>query len=953
MVTDPCIPEQTASLHLSMGEGGVIFRRFGGDEAQGGAVDLVRRCLNMNPGQAAQWLIDQAGGWQERSDVSRSPVPVRSAGGKRLDRASRTADEMEKVKRTWQRLTVGSDGPAHAEVDRRGLLPALESGLLRAYTTGSWQGRNFARGALGFEIIGPAGDTLALRVRNLGTKEAKYRYVFGGKGSPPWCNPAFFQVGEARSSQEIWVEGELSGIAVALALAQAGYGSVRVQGVAGASATPHLEHLQGGDAVYLYADPDASGNQARRKWASAAAARGVRVRQLPNDLFSEGDACDTLKKMGAAVMGSKVMQAVKGSEQGFEDVWVDASFRYGVRQGRICKLTQIRNSQDQLEDKQHTMTNFVAWIEQEVEVVNGSARPERVFHLAALLPGRTQAVRVEVKAAEFSSMNWVVEELGSEATLFPGPRHKDEVRAAIQLLSKERGIERVTRYRHTGWVREGGRWYFLTAQAVIGAEGETRRFEVELPDRLAAFALPAPDSRPEAAREALRASLSLLALVPDKVGVALLAAAYLAPLGRSKLTVWMVGLTGTNKTSFMALVQSHFGKGWTRDYLPESWHGSANGLEHIAFLAKDVLLVIDDFKPQGGKRDQDDMHAKAARIIQGVADGQGRTTMTAERETRAAYYPRGTVVSSAEELPRGHSNRARMFSVQVDRPLIGQQKERSAQFYAAEDLAAAGVYAQAMAGYVQFLADRLDRLMVGSETQQAHLRHYGQLFRGEHGRTSHNPAELSYGWRVMLSYALSTGAVTLEKAQALWQRGLTALSAVALEQDGLLRQVDPARQAVTFIAEWLRQGSVYLNLPDQLPDGLSPAGLGWEIQGDGKLAHQPFARNLGWMEDVDGRLWANFLPEVLYSELQQFCSRQSGSLPGKAALWSAMRSHFQRPGLMRCSSDRPTYRARAEDGSRPWVISLRFPFDPSMNEPEADQSDRQSEVLNSPFEPLV
>ena len=43
-------------------------------------------------------------------------------------------------------------------------------------------------------------------------------------------------------------------------------------------------------------------------------------------------------------------------------------------------------------------------------------------------------------------------------------------------------------------------------------------------------------------------------------------------------------------------------------HLPGSWSSTGNALEGLAFSAKDVLLVVDDFAPTGSATDVQRMH---------------------------------------------------------------------------------------------------------------------------------------------------------------------------------------------------------------------------------------------------------------------------------------------------------------------------------------------------------
>jgi hypothetical protein len=59
---------------------------------------------------------------------------------------------------------------------------------------------------------------------------------------------------------------------------------------------------------------------------------------------------------------------------------------------------------------------------------------------------------------------------------------------------------------------------------------------------------------------------------------------------------------GRFKTALASLLQQHFGAGFAAHRLPGSWASMANFNEVLAFIAKDALVVIDDFRPCAAER---------------------------------------------------------------------------------------------------------------------------------------------------------------------------------------------------------------------------------------------------------------------------------------------------------------------------------------------------------------
>jgi hypothetical protein len=268
------------------------------------------------------------------------------------------------------------------------------------------------------------------------------------------------------------------------------------------------------------------------------------------------------------------------------------------------------------------LCNFTARIVEEVLHDDGAEQTLSLALEGSLADSRALA-RTEASAAEFAAMNWVIAAWGSRAVISAGMGCKDHLRAAIQHLSGE--PPRRTVYQHTGWRELAGSWIYVHAGGALGADGPGHGIDVSLPTPLAGYALPAPPDG-EPLREAVRASLHVLGLAPDRITVPLLAAVYRSALDSTDMTVHLTGPTGTGKTELAALAQQHYGAGMDARHLPGSWSSTGNSLEGLAFAAKDALLVVDDFAPGGSIYDVSRYHREADRLLraQGNRSGRGR-----------------------------------------------------------------------------------------------------------------------------------------------------------------------------------------------------------------------------------------------------------------------------------------------------------------------------------------
>jgi hypothetical protein len=134
-------------------------------------------------------------------------------------------------------------------------------------------------------------------------------------------------------------------------------------------------------------------------------------------------------------------------------------------------------------------------------------------------------------------------------------------------------------------------------------------------------------------------------------------------LGGADFSVFVYGATGRFKTALASLLQQHFGAGFAAHRLPGSWASTANFNEVLAFIAKDALLVIDDFRPGVAERRR--LEGEADRLLRAAANGAGRGRLKSDTSLLPAHPPRALILSTGEEKPSGEILIARMFLVEV------------------------------------------------------------------------------------------------------------------------------------------------------------------------------------------------------------------------------------------------------------------------------------------------
>jgi hypothetical protein len=523
------------------------------------------------------------------------------------------------------------------------------------------------------------------------------------------------------------------------------------------------------------------------------------------------------------------------------------------------------------------LTNFEARIVADVLVDDGVERT-RAFEVDVARGGDRRTL--SLPAARFDKMDWVSTELGTGWVVHAGSAVRDHARAAIQILSTD--VRHKVVYGHLGWRRVGDEWLFLHAGGAIGRDGLRTDVDVSVGDALGGYSLPDPPTGPGLA-EAVRSSLGMLhGLGPDRVVVPPYCAVWRSVLGGSDFSSAIIGPTGAFKSELAALNQQHFGAGMDARHLPANWSSTENALEGLAFAAKDVLCVVDEFAPNGSTVNVQQLHGKADRVIRAQGNHAGRQRMRADGALRPAKAPRGLLLMTGEDVPNGQSVQARLFVTEVGPGDVVPDRLTQCQLAAAR-----GDFAAAMAGFVRWLATPADlseqsdqpaqpdvgrpttdgedgtcprggqdgRIGLIFRNRGADIRHLGAIgFGGGHAhrRTSAAVASLAYGLTKFLEFAIDVGAVSEAEAEGVWQRARVALSAVADGQRMVQAQSDPVTRFLELLGAAVASGEAHVAAVDGgLPP--QPGAWGWRARTDGaglavRDGWQPFGPRVGWVE---------------------------------------------------------------------------------------------------------
>jgi len=587
------------------------------------------------------------------------------------------------------------------------------------------------------------------------------------------------------------------------------------------------------------------------------------------------------------------------SEENREETQITTNLPYQVKDGVIVRLEGTKNG----DVNHHPLCNFSARIVTQTTVDDG-VEQQITLAIEGQLADGTALARVDVPAAGFAGMSWVVERWGTRAIVNAGNGTRDHLRAAMQHLSCHSTTRTV--YGHTGWRLIGGEWAYLHAGGAVGTGGAVANVEIQLPSVLTNYALPQQPPTDEELRDAVCASLRMMGVAPLSVTAPTYAAVWRSVLATADFTLHVSGPTGQGKSELAALCQQHFGPGLDARHLPGSWASTGNSLEALAFVAKDALLVVDDFAPGGSVHDVARAHREADRLLRAQGNRAGRSRCRADGSFRAAKPPRGLILSTGEDVPRGQSLRSRMLILEFTPDSMCWDKLTQAQ-----SDAATGKYAAAMSGYLHWLAPRIEAINRDLPRTVAALRDELRTD-GQHARTPGIVAELFMGLRYFLDFAQEAGAISADKRQRIEMKCRRALLAAAAEQTSHGLEAEPVDKFLRLLSAALASGRCHV--ADAKGEPMKqPQAWGWMWEGG---VWRPNGTRIGWLAGEDLYLE----PEASYAAVQKLACDQGDSFNVNG---QTLRRRLKEKGVLVSTESNKTTTRRRLQGRDHAVLHLR------------------------------
>jgi hypothetical protein len=271
---------------------------------------------------------------------------------------------------------------------------------------------------------------------------------------------------------------------------------------------------------------------------------------------------------------------------------------------------------------------------------------------------------------------------------------------------------------------------------------------------------------------------------------------------------------------------------------------------------------------------------------------------------------------------------ARLVVVQVKKGDIDPEKLTRLQVAGAR-----GLLAQAMAGYVQFLAGRHDE--IGSEVAWRREELRRETF-GAHRRTPRNYAELVLGCEVFLAFAVAVGVITQERSADLLRKAKEDIRGIMERQDAEQQTQDAVEVFLETLGDALAAGRVYVTdwVSKMEPTGFEEV-CGWRLapyhtpEGEERSSWRAQGDRIGWLAYGE-KLY--LISETAFSCVERLLGRPIGvsknTLIKRLEEAGVITDHDTAKHTKLVSDGGEKVRVLAIDAKRVLLPNIQYPADP-------------------------
>ena len=424
------------------------------------------------------------------------------------------------------------------------------------------------------------------------------------------------------------------------------------------------------------------------------------------------------------------------------------------------------------------ISNFIPFITKKITYTNGNDSNFKYKIKAINLDTKEELQEITISKEQYNSFKFIIGSEWEGEAVVEG-NNNALLRQVCEILSKYTMKKEIV-FTNTGFERIDNKLVYLYHDGCIGSD-ENVKADLST-DTLEQYCF--TDKKFDE-KVALNESLKMRNLADKKVAVPLLAVTYLSPLISileevgifADFILYLLGPSGTRKSSISAIALSHFGNNFQRNNFPMSFRSTMNNLEKKSFLLKDSLTVLDDLNPQTASNDKAKVFEEAIGLY-GDRVGRGRMKSNGQ-DLRKAYSARGTCIATGEFLPNISLSRlARLMIIHVNKESVNL--EVLSELQANKDM-----IAFSMMKYIEYIIKNEEAIKIYAKDKLQKSQN------NIHGRLCEVVNTLLIAYSIFVEFLQKNNIIVAEQKETLLNEASNILWDIAEEQDKEIEEANP------------------------------------------------------------------------------------------------------------------------------------------------------------------
>ena len=428
-------------------------------------------------------------------------------------------------------------------------------------------------------------------------------------------------------------------------------------------------------------------------------------------------------------------------------------------------------------------------------------------------------------------------------------------------------------YTHSGFIETEDGLVFLNGDHSICESGLTDKYNVELPSGLNRLMFYKGHERMVDAFNTVLGGMAETAM--ETIHIPLYAYVFLTPLNHMlreqgeepSFILYVIGETGTYKSSISKIMLNFFGKYNYADSAPMSFFDSLNTIRQKLGVGADTLLLLDDRRPTTTYKDKGIYETIEKEVSAAIGDRVGRGRLNPDGSFQTVCIPRCNLIITAEEAYQnvGSSGIARSVAVEVKKGDVNFENLRNLQDHPEH-------FNLIMQKYIQYVIKNYKAIK--SDSKELLKKYREEAYGKGHARLATSYSQLMLGYTMFLRFLVSEEVfsfISKVDAETLTDKARWILLDLCRKQDDRINADKPTILFIESLKELIETKKVYIHDITKHMSGTIVVPTG--------------SVHIGYSDDN----YCYLIPQTTYAAVLKFCSESGTAFPaGKTTLWKQL-----------------------------------------------------------------